>query len=87
MVFQGEEPTQGRIKPDGGEGATSVVRAKGPGNFQGNMLQEGQEPTLDAQLRRKGNCLGVQTIVSLREATRKNKMTSICLFLLQKVVI
>lgn len=55
MVFQGEEPIQGRIKPGGGEGATNVVRAKGPGNFQGNTLWEGREPTLDAQLRRKGN--------------------------------
>lgn len=47
MVFQGKQPIQGRIKPGGGEDATSVVPAKGPGNIQSNTLWEGQEPALD----------------------------------------
>lgn len=53
MVFQEEQPIQQRIKPGRGKGTTSVVPAKGPGNFQSNTLWEGQEPTLEKRKERK----------------------------------
>lgn len=50
-----------------------------------NMLWEGQECKLDAQLRRKGNCLGDYTSFPVRN--NQKEQNDLHLSLLQKVVI